>query len=361
MPQIKTKNPLKQILKYGQSVWYDGLVSRGDFDRMIREDGLRGATTNPTIFEKALSASDRDGELSRLIHTHREEEVYQTLAVGAVQEVADVFRPVFEGSAGEDGFVSIEVSPLLAYDTEATIREARELWRLVGRPNVMIKVPATREGLPAVRTLIAEGISVNITLIFSVQRHIEVMEAYLAGLEERHKKKEKISNVHSVASFFVSRVDTAVDKALEEKNAPAHFSGRAAIANSKLAYHEFEKFFASPRFQKLRAEGAKVQRPLWASTGTKNPKYSDVVYVESLIGPHTVNTMPPATLDAFRDHGHAAPTLKEGLEEAREVLKGLATVGIDLDAVTRSLEEAGVKLFSDSYQKIIQTIRSRKK
>ncbi len=374
---IKTENPLKQVLKFGQSLWYDGLISPKDFKNLIREDGIRGATTNPTIFEKALSTGEYDSRIRLgLAGGIPVEEIYKSLAVGAVQEVADVFQPVFKETEGHDGYVSIEVSPLLAYDTDATIREARELWGLVKRENVMIKVPATRQGVPAIRALIADGINVNVTLIFSIERYREVMNAYLEGLEdafppEAEKTGSFLSRTASVASFFVSRVDTSVDALLEEKialNSDAKkkaalkkLMGRAAVANSKLAYREFEAVFGSARFKALEKKGAKKQRPLWASTGTKNPAYSDVVYVEALIGPETVDTMPPATLDAFRDHGRPASRVGSEIGESQKFLKDLEDEGIRLTEVTALLEEAGVRSFSDSYQKILKGIESKKK
>lgn len=367
MTQTKTENPLKQALKYGQSIWYDGLISKEEFFKMIEEDGLRGATTNPTIFEKALSAGNYDKELKKLSGTYTEEEIYKTLAVEAVQQIVDVFLPVYQEANGRDGFVSIEVSPLLAYDTEKTIQEARELWRLVNRPNVMIKIPATKQGIPAIQTVISEGIHVNVTLIFSVERYREVMEAYISGLEKRSDAGHPVSGVASVASFFVSRVDTAVDKLLEEKGdkpqkgglSPFSLQGKIAIANSKVAYAEFEKVFSGARFEKLRSKGAQAQRALWASTGTKNSAYSDVIYVEALMGDHTVNTIPPATMAAFRDHGTSGSRLNEGLEEALQNLERLAALGIDLKQVTEDLEKVGVQLFADSYNKIIQLIREK--
>lgn len=352
-------NPVRAALKQGQSIWFDGLVSRSEFEKMIREDGVRGATTNPTIFEKEISGNSDDTELKKFIQTHTAEEVFKKIAVKAVGELADVFRPVYDESKGLDGYVSIEVNPLFANDTEATLREARELHALVSRPNVMVKVPATKEGIPAIETLISEGISINVTLIFSITRYREVMEAYLSGLEKRSAKGLPVSGIASVASFFVSRVDTAVDKELEAKNLKS-LQGKAAIANSKLAYREFERVFRTSRFEKLSAKGARVQRPLWASTGTKNPAYSDVLYVDSLIGPDTVNTLPPATYAAFRDHGSAAPSIKTEVAEADKFLQDLEKAGISLDAVTLSLERAGVELFSDSHRKILQHIGARK-
>ena len=366
-----TQNPLKQALNFGQSIWYDGLISKAEFEKMIREDGIRGATTNPTIFEKALNHHDYDADIAALSKTHSAENIYQTLAVRAVQQVADVFLPVFQEANGQDGFVSIEVSPLLAFDTAGTIREAKELYQLVNRKNIMIKIPATKEGIPAIRAVIAEGINVNVTLIFSVERYEAVMDAYLSGLEQRASEKKSVSSIASVASFFVSRVDSSIDKILEEKlklEKSADRSallkdllGKAGIANSKAAYESFEKIFSSLRFKKLKDLGAQVQRPLWASTGTKNPAYSDVLYVEALMGPQTVDTIPPATLDAFRDHGVAGAGLTQGLTEAHAVLKKLKGEGISLDQITLDLEKAGVQSFSDSYKKLIECIQAKKK
>lgn len=362
-------NPLRQALDYGQSIWYDGLIAKGHFEKMIAEDGLRGATTNPTIFEKELAESKYDAIIRDMGRASSEAEIFKTLAVRAVQDISETFQGVHESSKGEDGFVSIEVSPLLARETEGTVREARELHERIGRKNIMIKIPATKEGLPAIETVIADGISVNVTLIFSIERHREVMDAYLRGLERREAAGKTLCGIASVASFFVSRVDTAVDKLLEERiaaAAPAEkqtlraLAGKIGIANSKLAYRAFEETFGGGRFAKLKEKGALAQRPLWASTGTKNPAYSDVVYVEALMGPRTVNTVPPSTLDAFRDHGRPAARLKQGTEEAAAQVAALARHGISLDAVTAELEEAGVRSFADSYRKIMQTIGAKK-
>lgn len=371
MIQTKPGAVLKETLKLGQSIWYDGLLPPAQLQRMIREDGLRGATTNPVILEKAVAGGSYDADIRRLTAQGRsDQEICKTLAIGAVQDVCDVFEPVYRQTAGQDGFVSIEVSPLLAYDTQATLREAKELHERVSRKNVMIKIPATEAGLPAIEAAIAEGISVNITLIFSVDRYREVMAAYFSGLERRLRAQGEPAEIASVASFFVSRVDTAVDGILERRAAATQDAaqqklfrgllGKAGIANSKAAYAAFEETFAGERFLKLKAGGAQVQRPLWASTGTKNPAYPDVLYAEALIGPNTVNTMPPATLDAFRDHGRAALTLTEGLEEARKVLEKLAFCGVSMTQVTDELEKAGVELFVEAYQKIIQGIKAKR-
>ncbi len=368
-------NPLKQIAAFGQSIWCDNIerrmIKNGTFRRMIDEDGLKGVTSNPTIFEKAVtSSSDYDAELRSLGEKGLSpEDIYWKVVIKDIQDTADIFLSVYKETKGEDGFVSIEVNPLLARDTEGTLKQARDLWKRVARPNVMIKIPATAEGLPAIQEAIADGININVTLIFAVARHREVMNAYLAGLEKRFAAGKPVSDIASVASFFVSRVDTEIDKRLEEKIKSAKddaekrhlrdLLGKAAIANSKIAYEEFEKVFSSPRFEKLKIKGARVQRPLWASTSTKNPAYRDVVYVEELLGPQTVNTLPPATIDAFRDHGKPASRLTEGREEAARAIHELGVSGIDLDEVTRLLEEAGVKSFSDSFHKLIECIQAK--
>ncbi len=372
MDKLKTASALKEVLRLGQSIWYDGLISRAEFERMIREDGLRGATTNPAIFEKALTSGSYDARIQQLGGEGRpDEEIYKTLAVAAVQEVADVFEPVYRQTQGQDGFVSIEVSPLLAANTAGTISEAQELYARVNRKNVMIKIPATVEGIPAVEEVISKGIPVNVTLIFAVERYREVMEAYLTGLDRRAEAGLPLNAVASVASFFVSRVDSAVDKRLEQMIAAASdrsvqelyrsLLGKSAIANSKAAYGAFEETFAADRFRALKRAGAQSQRPLWASTGTKNPGYSDVLYVETLIGPNTVNTIPPPTLDAFRDHGVAELSLTEGLDESLKLLERLAFAGIALAEVTTELEKAGVELFAQAYQKIIERIKDKRK
>ena len=372
MMQTKTKETLKEVLKLGQSIWYDGLLAPAELERMIREDELRGATTNPVILEKAIAGGSYDADIAQFAREGQsDDEICKTLAIRTVQEVCDVFAPVHRRTAGQDGFVSIEVSPLLAFDTEATIREAKELHKRVARPNVMIKIPATEAGLGAIEAVIAEGISVNVTLIFSVERYRQVMDAYFSGLEKRSDEGHELTHIASVASFFVSRVDTAVDKLLEQKIAaskdPAQqalfksLMGKVAIANSKVAYAAFEETFAGERYLELKTEAAQVQRPLWASTGTKNPAYRDVLYAEALIGPNTVDTMPPATLDAFRDHGQAALTLTEGLMEAEKTLEKLAFCGVSLPQVTLELEKAGVELFVDAHKKILERIQEKKK
>lgn len=362
--EIAMQSRLGQALKYGQSFWYDGLIGTDEFKRLIQEDGVRGATTNPAIFEKALSSSSYDADIRALASSCDAEEIYRRLAVRTVAEVADVFARTHNESAGADGYVSIEVSPRLAYDTAGTLREARDLWKRVARPNAMIKVPATLQGLPAITELISEGIHVNVTLIFSVERYRQVMDAYLTGLERRVASGASPAGIASVASFFVSRVDSSVDAWLEKRlpvTDPARtaLEGKVAIANCRAAYGEFLTVFRSDRFKQLQKKGARVQRPLWASTGTKNPRYSDVLYVETLIGPDTVNTMPPATMDAFRDHGQAADTLGRDLPGALKILEHARAAGIDLAAVTAELETQGVKLFVDAYDKIVASIGAK--
>ena len=370
MIQLKTDNPLKRLVQFGQSVWYDGLVSPQEFKRFIEEDGVRGATTNPTIFEKALATGAYDETIQNASKDYSDEKIFQTLAVKAVQEIADFFKPLYSQTQGGDGYVSMEVSPFLAYDTDATVRQARELHAAIARPNVMIKVPATAQGIPAIQSLTSEGINVNVTLIFSVERYREVMEAYVAGLESRAASGQSLSGIASVASFFVSRVDAVVDKFLEEhlkiardavsETAIRVLLGRAAIANSKIAYREFEQFFSTPRFERLKQKGAGRQRPLWASTGTKNPQYSDVMYVEALIGPDTVNTIPQATLEAYRDHGDPQSRVRDEMAEAEYVLDALTKLGLSLSAVTQKLEDDGVKLFADSFAKLLARITSKR-
>ncbi|HEX8619615.1 MAG TPA: bifunctional transaldolase/phosoglucose isomerase [Thermoanaerobaculia bacterium] len=363
-------NPLAQLPKLGQSVWYDQmerkLVSTGQLQRMIEEDDLRGLTSNPTIFEKAIGGSeDYDAQLRTLASQGKSrDEIYDELVIEDIANAADVFLPVYEKTNGEDGYVSLEVSPMLAMDTAATASEAKRLFTRLGRPNVMIKIPATPEGIPAIEQTIAAGINVNVTLIFSNDVYAEVIEAYLRGLEKRASEGLPIGNISSVASFFVSRIDSAADKQLEAKATEdpslAELQGKVAIANAKMAYQLFKEIFTSERFIKLRDQGARVQRPLWASTGTKNPDYSDVLYVESLIGPDTVNTVPPATYDAFRDHGKVEATIEEGADDARRVLDAFEAKGFSLKAITDKLTADGVKSFNDSFSQLLLTIEARR-
>jgi transaldolase / glucose-6-phosphate isomerase len=370
-------NPVKELEKHGQSVWLDflarGFVVKGDLQRLIDTDGVKGVTSNPSIFEKAIGSSDEyDAAIKQALKSGDRPvaELFDQLAVEDIQLAADVLRPVYDQLKGNDGFVSLEVSPYLATDTKGTIAEAERLWNDVQRKNLMVKVPATREGLPAIQHLIGEGISINITLLFSRKVYVQVAEAYLAGLEKYVAGGGDPSRVASVASFFVSRIDSAVDKQLDAKIARANdpsekerlvgLKGKVAIANAKLAYQEYKRLFAGPRWEKLKAEGAKPQRLLWASTGTKNKDYSDVLYVEELIGPDTVNTMPPATLDAFRDHGKVRDSLEENIEDARRVLAELEQSGVSLDAITAELIKDGVKLFADSADKLYGAVAHKR-
>jgi transaldolase len=367
-------NRIEQLTALGQSIWLDfierRMVQSGELARLV-EQGVRGVTSNPTIFQQAIAKSDAyNDELTQLAGGQADaKSIFETLAVADIQAAADVLRPVYDAAGGHDGFVSLEVAPTLAHDTEGTIAEARRLHAAVNRPNLMIKVPATRAGLPAIRQLIADGICVNVTLIFSLDRYAAVKEAFMQGIDERVALGKPVDKVASVASFFVSRVDVAVD-ALLDKLAQQHpgeakhlrsLQGKAAVANSKLAYRQFEEAFGTPRWQNLAAAGARVQRPLWASTSTKNPAYPDLIYVDTLIGPHTVNTMPPQTLQAFADHGTPQRTVDQGLDQARADLAALAAAGISLDQVTEELEADGVKKFADSFEQLLGTIDERRK
>jgi transaldolase len=369
-------NPLLELHKCGQSVWTDvlsrSMMHSGTLARYIHEDGIAGVTANPTIFEKAIAGThDYDQTIRELAGNGcPPSQIYEALAVADVGAAADLLRPVYDTSGGSDGFVSIEVSPDLAGDTAATIEEARRFWSELRRPNIMIKVPATPAGLPAIEQLIAEGINVNITLIFAVEVHEQVMDAYLEGLERRHQENQPIERVASVASFFVSRVDTLVDKLLEEKAQDAdeatqtalrNLEGKAALANAKIAYEHFERVFSSARYRALAARGAPLQRPLWASTSTKNPSSPDTLYVTPLVGPHTVNTMTLATIEAVRDHGQVdCGALSQGLAEARQVLNDLEQAGISIKAVTDQLTVEGVQKFSKSLHALLDAIAQRR-
>ncbi len=367
-------NPLLELGLRGQSIWLDFITRRfmheGKLARLIESDGLSGVTSNPTIFQKAIAGgSEYDASIEMMLKKDMSaQEIFDILAVEDIQEACDFFKPVYEKSKGADGFVSIEVNPHLAWNTQKTIDEARELHRRVGRPNVMIKIPGTKEGLPAVTQALAEGININVTLIFSLERYKEMLDAWLTGLESAAKARKKLSEIASVASFFVSRVDTMVDSLLEakiDKARPADkrdleaLLGQAAIANAKSAYQLFQKTIVEPRFKALQAKGARHQRPLWASTSTKNPKYRDVLYVEELIGKHTVNTLPLPTLEAFRDHGRVRESLEENEAKPISILQGLEQAGIDMSQVTCKLEEEGVKAFVDSYDELILGIERK--
>lgn len=356
---------IKKLTNLGQSLWYDNiqrkLLVNGELKAMIERGDIRGVTSNPTIFQNAIAkTNDYDAALVPLAWAGWDaEKIFWQLAVEDIQEACDLFAALYAESKGGDGYVSIEVSPNLARDTEGTIRQAQELWERVNRPNLMVKIPATKEGVPAIRASIAAGINVNVTLIFSLSRYAEVMDAYLLGLEDRVAKDLPIQNIASVASFFVSRVDSKVDPKLSEESP---LRGKAAVANAKLAYEQFESIFTSPRFATLKARfRARAQRPLWASTGTKNPKYSDTLYVDELIGPDTVNTVPPATLDAFRDHGKAALTVTRDLDDVQKIFVDLKALGISMSTVTQELEEEGVKAFADAFKSLLETIEERRK
>ncbi len=370
-------NPVKSLQQHGQAVWLDflarGFIAKGDLRKLIDDDGVRGVTSNPAIFEKAIGSSDEyDSAIATLLKQHDRPvtALFEAVAVEDIRAAAEVLRPVYDSLRGADGFVSLEVSPYLANDTEGTIAEAERLWREVDRPNLMIKVPATPEGLPAIRHLTARGINVNITLLFAQSAYRQVAEAYLAGLEDYVAKGGDPSHVASVASFFVSRIDSAVDKQLDDAIAKAGdpaeqarlkaLQGKVAIANAKMAYQHYKTAFADARWQKLAARGARPQRLLWASTGTKNKAYRDVLYIEELIGPDTVNTVPPATLDAFRDHGQLRDSLDHDIPGAERVLADLARAGISLDAVTTKLVEEGVQLFADAFDKLLGAVAHKR-
>src|SRR6266550_123801 len=369
-------NPIKELKQVGQSLWLDNirrqLITSGELAR-LRDEGLTGVTSNPTIFEKAVSGStDYDEAMVQLVREKaKPSEMLWDLMVEDIQAAADVFRPVFDKTKGKDGYVSIEVSPTVAASTGRTIAFAEDLRDRCRRPNVMVKIPATKAGLPAIEDQISKGHNINITLIFAVDRYDEVVEAYLSGLEKFQKKGGDLSKVASVASFFVSRVDTKVDKILNGKietaTDPAKkrefkpLYGKAAIANSKLAYQLYLKAFSGPRWAKLKADGAQTQRPLWASTSTKDPRYPDTYYVEELIGPDTVDTIPPATLAAFREHGEVRRSLDENVDLARRQLKHLAEVGVDLDQVTRELEVEGVASFTKSFESLLVALEKNAK
>jgi transaldolase/glucose-6-phosphate isomerase len=369
----KATNPLKDLLSYGQSMWLDyirrDLITTGKLKEMIANDGLRGMTSNPSIFEKAIGDSslydDKLKELSgqkNLTVTDR----YEQIAIRDIQDAADILKPVYESSKFHDGYVSLEVSPLLAMETQKTLDEARRLWKAVSRPNVMIKVPGTTAGIPAIQQLIGEGININVTLLFAQGVYEKVAEAYIAGLEALAKNGGDLKKMAGVASFFISRIDVLVDSMLDEKlknTSDAQqqallksLKGKVAIANGKLTYQRYQKIFSGPRWEALAAKGAQTQRVLWASTSTKNPEYRDVMYVEELIGPDTVDTMPPATVDAFRDHGKLRNSLTENVAAAQKTMDDLGKAGISIKEVTDKLTTDGVKLFADAFHKLLAVV-----
>ncbi|MEW6376439.1 MAG: transaldolase [Thermodesulfobacteriota bacterium] len=371
------KNPLIGLKELGQSVWLDNLnrklITSGELKRLIEEEGLSGITSNPTIFQKAISGStDYDTSLRKMIDQgiKDEKELFFRLAIEDVSNAAEMLWPVYQSTGGQDGFVSIEVSPDLAYDTNATISEARHLFSTINKKNILVKVPATKQGLPAIEQLISEGVNINVTLLFSIERYEEVAEAYLRGLERRTSKGEPINEIASVASFFVSRVDTLTDKLLEirlssaaskaEKDKTMSFFGKAAVANAKIAYKKYKNIFSGKRFLPLKEKGGHLQRLLWGSTGTKNPKYSDIKYVEELIAPDSVNTLPETTIEAFKNHGHAKITIGDHLEGAERLFQELKSIGIEINEVTDQLESEGVKLFSDSFFSLLKEIAQKR-
>lgn len=372
---MEKANPLRALSDYGQSVWLDyihrRLVLSGELQRLVEEDSVCGVTSNPSIFEKAVAGStDYQDILSAADARHVDgNTLYERIVVRDIRDAADVLRPVYEHSQRRDGYVSLEVSPKLARDTQRTLEEARRLWRAVDRPNLMIKVPATPQGVPAMRQLIADGINVNVTLLFSQAAYERVVESYVAGVETLARDGGDVSRVASVASFFVSRIDSAVDRLLSARMKAASSTreqvllsslmGKIAIANAKQTYQKYLHLFSGPRWEALAARGAKTQRVLWASTGTKNPAYRDVVYVEELIGPDTVNTMPPATLDAFRDHGRSRASLTENVHEANAAMDTLAQLGISMPEVTAQLLDDGVRLFAEAFDGLLEAVDRR--
>jgi transaldolase len=367
------ENPLLKLEGFGQSIWLDFIRRRmlvsGELGRLIDEDGLAGVTSNPSIFEKAIGESDDYDDAIRSLAREGKSagEIYEELAVEDIRRTADLFRPLYDRLNGRDGFVSLEVSPHLARDTAATVAEGRRLWGLVDRPNLLIKVPGTGEGLAAIQQLISEGINVNVTLLFGLPRYKEVAEAYIAGLEERASRGLPLQHISSVASFFLSRIDVMVDPLLEKKaqegggtaDTASMLVGKVAIASAKEAYQLYKEIFSGERFRTLASKGALPQRVLWASTGTKNPAYSDVKYVEALIGPETINTVPVETLNAYRDHGDPALRLETDLEDAKRVLKRLPETGIDLNAVTMQLEMEAIEKFVTPFDKLMQTLERK--
>ena len=368
-----TENPLKELLNYGQSMWLDyirrDLFTTGKLTQLITEDGLRGMTSNPSIFEKAIGESSLYDDMLASLAKRKDLDTtakFEQIAIRDIQDAADVLRPVYEETNFRDGYVSLEVSPYLARKTQETIDEARRLWKAVDRENVMIKVPGTAEGLPAIRQLIGEGININITLLFAQEVYEKVAEAYIGGLEDLASRGGNLKKMASVASFFISRIDTLIDSQLGDKlkttndaNQQALLKGllgKVAIANGKLTYQRYQKIFSGSRWQALAAKGAQTQRVLWASTSTKNPAYRDVIYVEELVGPDTVNTMPPATIDAFRDHGVVRNSLTEDVPGAAKVMDDLGRAGISIKAVTDKLTDDGVKLFADAFDKLLAAV-----
>ena len=371
-----TDNPLKALTAAGQAIWLDYLhqdiLKTGELKRLITDDGLTGLTSNPSIFEKAIGDGEAyDARIAKLAAGGRTatKDLYEAIAIGDIQGACDQFRPTWDRLKGRDGYASLEVSPELANDTQGTAEEARRLWAAVDRPNLMIKVPGTQAGVPAIRQLIGEGINVNVTLLFALQAYLDVAEAHIAGLEDLKAAGGDVARIHGVASFFVSRIDTAIDRKIDEKLKTADpalaqrlktVRGRVAIANAKVAYQRYLQMIAAPRWKTLAEAGAAPQRLLWASTGTKDPAYSDVLYIETLIGPDTVNTMPPKTLDAFRDHGRVAPTLTDDPAGAEAILREADALGLDLDGVTADLIRDGVALFAKAFDDLRKALDDKR-
>jgi transaldolase / glucose-6-phosphate isomerase len=374
----KATNPLKDLLKFGQSVWLDyirrDLLTSGELKRLIEEDGLRGMTSNPTIFEKAIAGGALYDDLLNSLRSRTDLDAkgrFEILAIRDIQDAADILRPVYDSSKRRDGYVSLEVSPYLARDTKGSLEEARRLWKAVGRENVMIKIPGTAEGLPAIQQALSEGININVTLLFAQDVYVKVAEAYIAGLEQFAKSGGDVSRMASVASFFISRIDSAVDAVIDaklkvskdarEQEQLKSLHGKVAIANGKQTYEKYQAIFSTDRWKALVAKGAQTQRVLWASTSTKNPAYRDVLYVEELIGPDTVDTIPPATFDAFRDHGKLRPSLTEDLASAHKTMEAAAKAGISVKEVTDKLTDDGVRLFSEAFDKLLAAVEKSSK
>jgi len=369
----KATNHLRDLMNYGQSIWLDyirrDLFTSGELERLLEEDGLRGMTSNPAIFEKAIAGSSDYTDVLQSLASRTDLDAkarYEILAIRDIQDAADVLRPVYVNSKRRDGYVSLEVSPYLARDTEATLDEARRLWKAVRRENVMIKVPGTAEGIPAVQRLTSEGININVTLLFSQEVYEEVAEAYIAGLEQLRGRGGDVSRIASVASFFISRIDSSIDSIVgarlrtsqdpHEREQLKSLLGKVAVANAKQTYQRYRRIFSNKRWEALATKGAQTQRVLWASTSTKNPSYSDVLYVEELIGRDTVNTIPPATLDAFRDHGRPRASLTEDLASADKTMQTVATLGISMKEVTDKLTDEGVRLFAEAFGKLLGAV-----
>src|SRR3984893_6291769 len=369
----KATNPLKDLLKFGQSVWLDyirrNLLTSGELKRMIEEDGLRGMTSNPAIFEKAIAGSTDYTDILKSLQSRTDLDAkarYEILAIRDIQDAADALRPVYDSSKRRDGYVSLEVSPYLARDTQGTLDEARRLWKTVNRENVMIKVPGTAEGIPAFQQLISEGININVTLLFAQEVYVRVAEAYIAGLEQFAARGGDVSHIASVASFFISRIDSLVDSILaarlktakdpREQETLKSLKGKVAIANGKQTYEKYQTIFGTDRWKALAAKGGQTQRVLWASTSTKNPAYRDILYAEELIGPDTVDTMPPATFDAFKDHGRVRNSLTEDLESAHKTMQTIAQIGISMKEVTDKLTDDGVRLFAEAFDNLLEAV-----